>query len=163
MRILAFQLLKCVLLLPLMAGGAFAEIKLFSIKSWGEIEARYQGEAFIVALWSLECPPCFKELATLASWQKMHPSVNLVLISTDDSALIDDAEMALARYELAQTEQWIFADSFTQRLRFSIDQSWRGELPRSYMYDRNNTRQAYSGTLMPEQLERWTSRQKSPD
>lgn len=163
MRITLHRLLRYVLVLPLMAGSASAEISLFNTQSMGEIEARYEGEAFIVALWSLECSACFKELATLASWQKMHPYAKLVLISTDDSALIDEVERALARYQLAQTEQWIFADSFTQRLRFSIDENWRGELPRSYLYDRNNIRQAYSGTLMPEQLERWSVRQKSPD
>lgn len=155
MKIPSLRLLKYVFVLPLLAGSAFAEVSLFTAESMGEIEARYEGEAFIVALWSLECPPCFKELATLASWQETHPSTKLVLISTDGSALIDEVEMALSRYQFAQAEQWIFADNFTQRLRFSIDESWRGELPRSYLYNPNTTRYSYSGTLMVEQLERW--------
>lgn len=157
------RVLTCALLGLFLSGHALAEVRLFNAGSFSQIEAEHSGQPFIVALWSLDCAPCFKELAVLASWQKVHPSTRLVLISTDDSGEIDEVDKALRGYSLPQASQWIFADDFAQRLRYSIDKNWRGELPRSYFYSKDNSRKAHSGTLTLDHLKQWSQESNKAD
>ena len=49
----------------------------------------------------------------------------------------------------------MFADSFVERLRFSIDANWYGELPRSYFFDVNNKMRSHSGIVSKELLAGW--------
>jgi hypothetical protein len=58
-------------------------------------------------------------------------------------------------YGLEKSAQWIFADAMPERLRFEIDRRWHGELPRTYLYDRRHTVQAFSGLIPPEHLAQW--------
>jgi hypothetical protein len=58
-------------------------------------------------------------------------------------------------YGLEKSPQWIFADAMPERLRFEIDRRWHGELPRTYLYDRQHTVQAFSGLVPAEQLAQW--------
>ena len=59
---------------------------------------------------------------------------------------------------LKDKESWMFADSFVERLRSSIDPNWYGELPRSYYFDSNHRMQSHSGIVSEELLQAWFSR-----
>ena len=131
---------------------ANAEPNRFAVDSLTAIETRYQGQSFVLALWSLECPPCYKELAMLAEWQRQTPGSKLVLVSTDSDAPPDELTRTLGRFDFLQAEQWLFSDSNAQRLRYAIDPLWRGELPRSYLYKANQGRKAVSGLLDEDDL-----------
>ncbi len=147
------------LLLVLLSVQAGAELKPFRADTINEIEARSQGQPFLLALWSLDCPPCFKELDMLSRWIKKYPGQNVVLISADDSSLADQAWQVIQKYNMEKVDGWIFSDDFSERIRYNIDPSWHGELPRSYFYSADHTRQAHSGTLSEQMLIRWVAQE----
>jgi hypothetical protein len=57
-------------------------------------------------------------------------------------------------YHLQNTEAWVFADSFVERLRFEVDKQWQGELPRTYLFSDDGEAEAVSGKLNEVQLMR---------
>ncbi|MGH8643213.1 MAG: TlpA family protein disulfide reductase [Gammaproteobacteria bacterium] len=130
-------------------------IRRFVSGSLSTILANYDREAFLMALWSLDCPPCRAELALLGEIHQENPRLRLVLISTDDGSQAEAAQEVLHKSGLDKVESWIFAESNTQRLRYEIDAAWYGELPRSYFYTADHTRVSVSGALKPQHLESW--------
>lgn len=134
-------------------------IQAFTADSFAEIKARFAGEEFLLGLWSVDCPPCLVELDLMGRLLEEHPSLPFVLVSTDS---IEERELALEfleDYGLADRETWMFADSFTERLRYSIDPNWFGELPRSYFFDASHQRQSHSGVMSEDLLESWFDRE----
>lgn len=132
-----------------------ADVKPFVRGSMAEIAAARQGKPYLLAFWSLTCSHCREELGMLSGLLKQHPGVSVVLVSTDTPE--DAAEIAatLAEYQLGGAESWVFADSFSERLRAAVDRKWRGELPRTYLYDRMHQSAAHSGKLSAAQLAEW--------
>ncbi|MGE4630656.1 MAG: hypothetical protein AAEC86_09460 [Pseudohongiellaceae bacterium] len=49
----------------------------------------------------------------------------------------------------------MFADNFAERLRFSIDPNWYGELPRSYFFDAKHNMSSHSGIMTKALLPGW--------
>lgn len=131
------------------------EIHPFVSGSIKEITAVRQGKPFILSLWSLTCTHCRDEMAVLSSLQKKYPGLDVVLVSTD--SIEESAEVAatLQQFSLSKVQAWVFADPFTERLRFEIDPKWHGELPRAYLYDAAHQASAFSGKLDLQRLERW--------
>lgn len=151
-------------LLALLAGAAAqaAELKPFVAGSMQQIRAAHAGRPFVLVLWSLTCSHCQEELAQIGTLKRRHPQLNVVLVSTDTP---DDAAAltaTLARHGLARAEAWVYADGFSERLRFEIDPRWGGELPRTYFFDRAHAVTARSGALAPAELERWTVTSLAP-
>lgn len=126
----------------------------FKADSLPLIEARYQGEPFLLVLWSVTCAPCIAELALVAEALRADPQLPVVLVSADPPALQAETEAVLADHGLLQHAGWQFAD-MPEKLRFHIDPDWFGELPRSYFHDGAGQRVAHSGALTREQLAQW--------
>lgn len=126
-------------------------IDTFTSGSYAQIVKQYQGQPFVMVLWSMDCPPCYKELAMLAKERKRHV-FNLVLISVDGLDASSDVEAVLTKYQLQDVNTWLFEEYATQHLRYEIDPIWYGELPRSYLFNKEHKRQAVSGVLKPDQL-----------
>ena len=80
---------------------------------------------------------------------------DLVLISTDTGLERTALLSVLARYRLQHLHSYVFDDNPAQSLRYTIDPAWYGELPRSYLFTRQHTRQAISGLLSEEELLNW--------
>jgi hypothetical protein len=59
----------------------------------------------------------------------------------------------LARNGLIDVENWIFGTVDAQKLRYEIDPSWYGELPRTYFYNATGNRTAKSGALRIDEFE----------
>jgi len=136
-------------------GQAWAESRPFTDGSLPEIERAHGGRPFLLAVWSLDCPPCFRELTLLSEWSKEHPQVDLVLLSADPpeaGALVDET---LEQLGLSDLESWISADEIPERFRYRLDPQWRGELPRNYFYNAGGQRMAHSGLLPREMLDSW--------
>lgn len=110
---------------------------------------------FILVIWSLECPPCLKELSLLSQIQKESNPLKLVLISTDSFIAETEIKKLLKQFELSKHDNWIFSGDMKQKLRFTIDPKWYGELPRSYFYKNQNYRIARSGALDKATLNNW--------
>jgi len=132
-----------------------ADLKPFVRGSVAEIAVARPGQPYILAFWSLSCSHCREELGVLSGLLKQHPALSVVLVSTDTPE--DGAAIAatLAEYQLEGAESWVFADSFSERLRAAVDRKWRGELPRTYLYDSAHQSSVHSGKLRPEQLAAW--------
>lgn len=131
------------------------DIQPFTADSFAAIKAEREGQPFVLALWSVDCPPCMVELDMLGRMRDEHPDLPLVLVSTDNIALREDAEDFLLDYGLDDMSSWMFADSFAEALRFSIDPQWFGELPRSYHFGADHQFEAHSGILTEAQLRAW--------
>lgn len=130
----------------------------FTADSFEVIKASFADSEFLVGLWSVDCPPCLVELDMMGEVLKLNPDLPFVLISTDS---IEDREFAaefLEDFDLHQIESWMFADNFEERLRYSIDPNWFGELPRSYFFSSDHQMSAHSGIMTPELLQTWFSR-----
>jgi thiol-disulfide isomerase/thioredoxin len=124
----------------------------FGVDTFAEIKAAHSGQAFLLSLWSIDCAPCRIELEMLGELKKKDPSFPLVLISADSLEQRETAHYILEEYFLDGLTSWMFADNFSERLRYSIDPNWYGELPRSYLFDSAHVSTAHSGVLTEEQL-----------
>lgn len=125
--------------------------------SLGEILQSHHGRPFILALWSLDCAPCLQELAL---WpQVATPAVDIVLISTDLEADPAAIRKTLQKSGNQDRDSWVFAHEFEERLRYEIDPQWYGELPRTYFYRPDGTRQGRSGLLDEGLLRQWMTQQ----
>ena len=128
-------------------------IKNFTSGSYEQIVNQYNKQSFVMVLWSIDCPPCYKELEMLGREQKQHV-FNLVLISTDGTEATNEVTAVLKKYNLQNVNNWLFKEYSAQQLRYQIDPLWYGELPRSYLFNKTHQRQAVSGVLSSEQLSR---------
>ncbi len=143
----------CLAALAAHADGAAP--KPFVAGSMKQIVAARQGKPFILGLWSLACAHCREDISILSRFMKKHPEVEVVLVSTDTPQENEEIVSTLRRHSLERAENWVFADPFTERLRFEIDRKWHGELPRSYLFGADRNVVAISGKLDPRRLERW--------
>lgn len=127
-------------------------IQPFSTGTFTTLKEEFSDKPFVVSLWSVDCLPCRVELEMLGELKKENPDFPLILISTDTFDKHEEATYILEEYGLDQIDSWMFADAFIERLRFSIDPNWYGELPRSYFYNAEHAFTAHSGILTRETL-----------
>jgi tRNA-dihydrouridine synthase len=85
-----------------------------------------------------------------------HPNFPIAIISTDSIKNYETSREILEDYGLENVTTWAFAESFVEPIRHSIDNTWFGELPRTYFYNDQNQREAHSGVLTQEQLDRFS-------
>jgi len=140
------------------AEPAVDNFKAFSAQSMQVIKTDYEGREFLLGLWSVDCPPCLVELALMGELLQLNPDFPLVLISTDPIEQRQYAAEFLEDFNLEKIESWMFADRFVERLRFSIDPNWYGELPRSYFFTSNHDVRSHSGIMTRELLTQWFDR-----
>jgi thiol-disulfide isomerase/thioredoxin len=128
-------------------------LKPFTSGSYQQIVSNNAKKPFMLAMWSITCPSCIKDMAVLQSVHKAHPELKIVMLSTDDIAESDEAQKILANNQLSDIEHWIYAEQNTQKLQFEIDPKWYGELPRTYFFDKAGQREGVSGVLSKEDYE----------
>ena len=141
--------------LLLLVRPALADFHAFGADSLTQIEARRAGSDFVLVLWSVDCPPCLKELALFGTLTDARARQRLVLVVTDDPERHTEADVLLKRFGLTDLEHWAFDATEPERLRQRIDPAWFGELPRSYFYAAGQARQARSGLIDAPTLARW--------
>ena len=130
-------------------------VRLFESGSLDKIRLAHHGKPFILGFWSLDCSHCPEELKALGALKKLHPKLQVVLVSTDTQADATVLTQTAARHGLTRAEQWVFADPQPEKLRFEIDRRWWGELPRAYLFDAEHRSEAVSGIIPAERLARW--------
>ncbi|MDD1615079.1 MAG: hypothetical protein CG439_154, partial [Methylococcaceae bacterium NSP1-2] len=140
--------------LTALANTAQAEsLKPFTSGSYQQILTSNAGKPFMLAIWSITCPSCIKDMAVLKAVHKAKPELKIIMLSTDDIAETAEAEKILASNQLTDIEHWIYAEENTQKLQFEIDSKWYGELPRTYFFDKAHQREGVSGVLSKEDYE----------
>ena len=127
----------------------------FTADSFTELKSDFAGQEFLLGLWSVDCPPCLLELKMMGKILELNPGLPFVLVSTDAIDTRDDAIEFLFDFNLHEIKSWMFADSFVEKLRYSIDPSWYGELPRSYFFDESHNMESHSGIMTEKLLRDW--------
>lgn len=134
------------------AGG----LRSFEPQSVEQIAARHKGKPFVVLVWSMDCEFCQHSLDVLSKARAANPGFDIVTITTDplsDGALSQMVRQRLSGIDLL-ADAWSFGSMAPERLRHAIDPRWRGEKPRSYWYDAQGQRVAYSGVITPAVIEK---------
>ena len=143
-----------------LAGPAQADSQPFASEDLTRYQQQYQGKQWLLLLWSVDCPPCFKELAVLSRLATQQPELRVVLVNTDDDdQLTRERQQIVAKYGLEHLPNFHFADGQGSHSRYRIDPTWYGELPRSYFFEADGTRHGRSGLVTAELLERWLTKQ----
>jgi len=145
----------CCLLFCSASFASTAPIKDWTSVSLQQVKNTYKNQPFLLILWSLDCPSCFKEFAALRDWLKQHSQHHVVIVSTDPKAMLPDIRDVIDEYSLNNTDLWIYSNENPVKLRQSVDKKWFGELPRSYFFNNEHQSMSHSGALTPEQLALW--------
>jgi len=82
-----------------------------------------------------------------SSIHQQRPELKIVMLATDNLSASEQIQQILKLHQLAELENWVFADENAQKLRFEIDPRWYGELPRTYFFDAAHQRTGVSGVL----------------
>jgi thiol-disulfide isomerase/thioredoxin len=143
----------CLAVITHLAQAESPDLKHFVTGSYQQLLTNNAGKPFMLAIWSITCPSCIKDMTVLHAVHKAHPEINIIMLSTDDSAETSEAQKILATNQLTGLEQWIYAEENTQKLQYEIDPKWYGELPRTYFFDKNHQRESVSGALSKEEYE----------
>ncbi|HTD90627.1 MAG TPA: TlpA disulfide reductase family protein [Burkholderiales bacterium] len=135
----------------------------FDAGSLATLRKSHAGRPFVLAFWSVYCEPCRDEMAEWDAVKRKHPSLAIELVSTDAPADRAQIDAFFAKYPPGPVQKWIFSDAFAERVRYSVDKSWRGELPKSYFFDAAHRVEVKSGRIDRAWIESWLARQASRD
>jgi thiol-disulfide isomerase/thioredoxin len=127
----------------------------FNAGSLAAVKHAHAGRPFVLSLWSVHCEPCRHEMALWNSLQRKHPTLRVVLVAADPPSDHERVKRFLQRYDPGPVESWWYADDFEERIRFSIDPKWRGELPRTYFFDAQHRVTARTGLPDAAWVEKW--------
>ncbi|UOA09480.1 hypothetical protein [Methylobacter sp. S3L5C] len=141
-------ILLAVLSNPIQAGQA--DLKPFSTGSYQEILANNANQPFMMVVWSITCSSCLKDMPLLSLIHKKRPELKIIMLAADDISEVEQIQSILKKNQLADIDNWVYADENTQKLQFEIDPKWYGELPRTYFFDKTHQRESISGVLSEE-------------
>src|ERR1700757_236164 len=112
-------------------------LKSFERGSWPQLLHSHAGHLTIVHFWGVTCGPCKVELPQLGDFMKQHPKVEIVTISADLVPNLGAAARSMLQSAgLSSAENWIFSDGYAERLRYEVDPSWQGDIPRTMLIAR---------------------------
>ncbi len=79
----------------------------------------------------------------------------IVIVATDpflDESLVQDM---IERSQLSLKQTWVFAEQFPERIYADVNKRWRGELPVTHFFSRNNTEIRHLGIVKQPAVEAW--------
>ena len=147
------------LLASLVHAATETELRVFSAKSFAEIKQAHAGKPFILAFWSVTCEPCREEMMVVTEVHKKYPGIPIVLVAADSPNTQQQVRRFLSNYTLGRIQTWQFGDDSPERLRYSVDRAWAGELPRSYLFNAKHEVAAHSGVVELKELLAWAERE----
>lgn len=139
--------------------AAETSFKPFVKGSFAQIQQENKDQPYIIAFWSVTCAYCMKELAMFGRLMEQYPDVKLITITTDPFLEDESVQKLLTTKNLEGTETWVFADNFAERLYYDINPRWRGELPLTYFFDKNNVMLKHMGIVKEGELVDWLNEQ----
>ena len=133
----------------------FNKIHLTALKQY------YKGQRWLLVLWSVDCPPCFQELAMIQTLSEQVANLPIVIVNADDSDDIShERNNIIERFKLSHLTHLYFVEGQGAKSRYIIDPSWHGELPRSYFIDAVGKFNGKSGLISKEALNSWLIKSK---
>ena len=124
-----------------------ADLQPFSKGSYQQLLKQQKNRPMMLVIWSVTCPSCMKDMATLKKLTDAHPEILTILLSVDDFSDADQVQTILQQHQLTNLQNWLFTENNSAKLRFEIDPSWYGELPRTYFFNKAQQRTGASGVL----------------
>ncbi|GAA6172584.1 hypothetical protein NBRC116592_22540 [Colwellia sp. KU-HH00111] len=150
----------CLLSLCVGSQYTYASSVAFNQTQFDKIKQQYQGQPWLMLLWSVDCPPCFKELAIMQKLLAKHDDLAIVIINADaDEGVMAQRKHIIKKFALTQFNIYHFADGQADQSRFLIDPAWYGELPRSYFVESNGTFHGKSGLVQESMVTQWLVKQ----
>jgi thiol-disulfide isomerase/thioredoxin len=138
------------------AGAADDQLHPFLRGSWKQIRDAHAGEPIVVHFWGLTCGPCRVEMPQLGRFLAERGDLKLVMIDADFVPNDPhDVAVTLAETGLARVENWIFADNFTERLRYEIDPRWQGDIPRTLLIAGDGSMSTIEGVADIARIRAW--------
>jgi thiol-disulfide isomerase/thioredoxin len=135
------------------------ELRVFGAKSFAEIKQARAGKPFILAFWSITCEPCREEMMVVTEVHKKYPGIPIVLVAADSPNTQQQVRRFLSNYALGRIQTWQFGGESPERLRYSVDKAWAGEVPRSYLFNSKHEVTAHSGVVELKDLHAWAERE----
>ncbi|MEE9425753.1 MAG: redoxin domain-containing protein [Methylococcales bacterium] len=129
--------------------------------SLANIKNQHQNKPFILIFWSESCSYCMKELAMFGELQKQYPNVDIVTVATDPFLEEETVKDVLKHSQLELEQTWVFAEQFPERIYADVNKRWRGELPVTHFFDRNNQETRHMGIVKKDMLIKWLTEQSS--
>lgn len=161
-RRISLLLLGWLIVGAMLARAAEPVLKTFDSATLAQVRSAQAARPFVLVYWSVTCEPCRDELALLASLVRRYPSVRVLLVAADAPERRSAVRRTLAAFDLAGIELWQFGDEPAERIRYAVDRTWRGELPRTYLYDAQQRVTAFTGCVTPEEFEAWMASASAP-
>lgn len=128
----------------------------FTQAAFDEVKGQYQGKKWLTLLWSVDCPPCMKELALIQKLQQKQHHIAVVIINVDThEGSAQQRNETLMHFDLVKLKHFHFQEGLEDQNRYQIDPQWFGELPRSYFIDEKGTFHGKSGLVSKDLLEKW--------
>ena len=150
--------LSCAIFICFLFGTStsFADSIAFDKAQLATVKTQNMGKQWLMLLWSVDCPPCFKELAIIQKLQRQHDDLAVVIINTDanDEINTERAEI-IEKFDLSDFANLHFVDGKGDQSRFFIDPNWYGELPRSYFVESDGKFHGKSGLVNQSILTQW--------
>lgn len=104
----------------------------------------------VVALWSIDCTHCKKNLQTLSSVIKRQKNLRVISVATEPATA--DHESIMARFDLPGP-RYAYAPENPEAIAYALDPSWAGELPRTFLFDGKGGKQQMSGVMSVKAVE----------
>jgi thiol-disulfide isomerase/thioredoxin len=143
--------------------AAPSPLKPFERGSWRDVLRAHAGRPTLVHFWGVTCGPCKLELPLLGQFMKEHPGIDVVTISADLAPNLPAATQSmLDKAGLSSAENFVFNDGYAERLRFEIDPSWQGDIPRTMLIGRDGAIATIEGTAEIADLGKWSAEQLAP-
>ncbi|MCK0507854.1 TlpA family protein disulfide reductase [Aromatoleum anaerobium] len=98
----------------------------------------------IVALWSSECVHCKTNLKLFAEMAKAYPRLQLITVAVEPAG--DGLAGPLDRAGVTG-KRFAYGDESPEALAYALDAKWRGELPRTLLFDGRGGKVALSGVV----------------
>jgi len=131
----------------------------FTKVEFEQVKQKYKDKQWLMLLWSVDCPPCFKELAIVQKLNAKLTDLNIILINTDaDEETRVERDTIIKQFDLQRIANYHFTDGQSDKSRYLIDPQWYGELPRSYFIQANGKFNGKSGLASESLIEHWLSR-----
>ena len=111
------------------------EVTPFVKGSFSAIQQQYEGKPFLILFWGQDCAYCMRELAVLSPILKANPNITLVTVATDPFLEEKFIRTTMGEFDLIESDHWVFADDYPERLYFDVEKRWRGELPLTFLSD----------------------------
>ena len=121
-----------------------------------QVKQEKLAQKWLVLLWSVDCPPCMKELALVQKLQQKQKNLAVVMINTDtEESSEQERDDIIKHFNLVNLKSFHFTQGQEAQQRYQVDPQWFGELPRSYFIDEQGKFHGKSGLIAEELLTQW--------